>query len=208
MIKSSDQCSDSPARMHLAASFTMVTDHLQGPEEERRWPEALGDLRGRGSGWLTLRGPRWGPGQVGQDARGRSPALGLGDGSLPQEAAWTSASKASGVLAVETGKEHSATLGALSHGGTQPPGNDRYQALLRLLLAERPLAATESSRLLAAQRPVVGRGVVTRPFLDYSLWYLLGKLLRLLIGCKKCSSFIIPAPHRDLLGKAAPTLSS
>lgn len=77
--------SDSPARMHLAASFTMVTNHLHGPGRVRGETGGVGAC-GRG-----------GNGKVGLHREGRLSALGSGRGrtgapegtrSRPQQAAW------------------------------------------------------------------------------------------------------------------------
>lgn len=50
--------SDSPARMHFAASFTMVTNHLRGPDSGREAAGGVGGPAWEGEwGRLALKGP-------------------------------------------------------------------------------------------------------------------------------------------------------
>lgn len=81
--------------MHLAASFTMVTNYLRGREREERLLEALGDLPGKGSGERRRsRGlwPRYGPAGLGaatgrEDWGGGAEEGQRGLSSRPQRAA-------------------------------------------------------------------------------------------------------------------------
>lgn len=73
--------------MHLAASFTMVTNHLHGPDKRRAAAEVLVALSGKGVGRTGAQGAsgggdrdKWGLDPPGSSA-GRHSALGIAGGA-------------------------------------------------------------------------------------------------------------------------------